>query len=106
MIKHHDHEKQNKSLTLAVNKATEKAALYCNVSMCTIRNITKEERECSDEVLGSPSKKFCAKNQTASVDDFDHHVILNIIQDFYVNKKTVPIYKKLLLIVKECINFQ
>lgn len=106
VIKQCDREKDAKSLTIPINKATKRAALYCNVSVCTIKNIRKEGKDRPSETLGTPGKKRCAEKRTASVDNFDRRVILNIIHDFYVNKKTVPTCKKLLPILKERINFQ
>jgi transposase len=101
-----DNEAQNKNLLIPVNKATEKAAKYCKVSQCTIKKIRKKGKAHPHEVLSTPGmKKKWPENRNAAVDNFHQHVIQNVMQDFYVNVKTVPTCKKILTILKEKTDF-
>lgn len=42
-----------------------------------------------------------ADHHRAQVDNFDRRVIVDVIRDFYVNKKIVPTCKKLLPVLRE-----
>jgi hypothetical protein len=52
-----DTEAQNKNLLIPVREATEKAAKYCKVSLCTIKKIRKEGNAHPNEVVSTPGKK-------------------------------------------------
>jgi hypothetical protein len=99
-------EAQNKNLLIPVNKETERAAKYCKVPQCTIKKIRKEGKAHPNEVPSTPGKKRKRpENCNAVVDNFDRRVIQNVMQDFYVNLKTVPTCKKILPILKEKTDF-
>jgi transposase len=101
-----DTEAQNKNLLIPVGKASERAAKYYKVSQCTIKKIRKEGKAHPNEVLNAPGKKRKRpENRNAVVDNFDRRIIQNVMQDFYVNLKTVPTCKKILPILKEKIDF-
>jgi predicted nucleic acid-binding Zn ribbon protein len=72
-----------------INKATERAARYCNVCGSSIRKIRKESSSRSNEALGTPGKERKRGDiGTAIVDNFDRRVIRDTIQDFYARQKT------------------
>jgi hypothetical protein len=93
-------EAQNK-LLIPVSKATKRAAKYCKVSQCTIKKIRNEGKAHPNEVLRTlGQKRKRPENRNAVVDNFDQRVIQNVMQDFYMNLKTVPTCKKILPILK------
>jgi hypothetical protein len=80
MIKCCDTEAQNKNFLIPLSKATEMAAKYLKVSQSTIKKIRKEGKVHPNEVLSTPGKKReRPENHSAVVDDFDWHVIQNLI---------------------------
>lgn len=74
-------------IKVGTNTATERAALYCKVSIYAIK---KEGKDHPDEGPGTPGKKCCnqellvTKDANALVSNFDHYVIFNIIHVAYI----------------------
>ncbi|XP_054283210.1 uncharacterized protein LOC129000275 [Macrosteles quadrilineatus] len=101
-----DQEAKDKSLLFPISKATERAANYCKVSQATVKRIRKEGKLTPDSKLSTPGKKRKRPDhRNATIDGFDRRVILDVIREFYVQKKVVPTCKKILPILKERINF-
>lgn len=102
-----DKECSDKVLSVPIEKATERAANYCQVSKRTIIRIRKSGNLTPDEKLSTPGKKRKrADHHKVCVDNFDRRVIVDVIKDFYTNKKIVPTCKKLLPVLREKINFK
>jgi hypothetical protein len=91
----------------AINRRTERAATYYNVTRISTKKIRKESSSRPNEALGTPGKKRkWGDTGEAIVDNFDRRVIRDTIQDFYVRQRTVPTCRKLPPVLREKINFQ
>lgn len=90
-----------------INKATERVALYCNVSTGTVKRIRRELKTLPpDAVLPTPGTiRKRPENRNAVMDDFDVRTIRDVVQKFYLNQRTVPTCSQLLQVLRERINF-
>lgn len=77
---------------MPLDKATERAAHYCKVSTATVKRIRKAGKITPDERLNTPGKNQ-KKADHHRAHNFDGRVIVDVIRDFYVNKKIVPTCK-------------
>lgn len=83
-----DKECFEKVLSVPLDKATERAAHYCKVSTATVKRIRKAGKITPDERLNTPGKnQKKADHHRAQVENFDRRVIVDVIRNFYVNKK-------------------
>lgn len=108
VIKICDEEAQNNCYKLPVSQRNERASLYTGCSVSTITRIRAEDRKRMGEGsshLASPGKKRSRPTVTEKVSSFDFGVIRRTIEKFYIQDKIVPTTKKLLLRLREEINF-
>jgi len=103
VIKVCDEEAKEGALKHVLTKANERAASYTGVSTRTITRIRQEGVQAGDVLLSTPGKK--RSRPALCVDDFDRNVIANVIKDFYLVQKIVPTSKKLLVALREKIDF-
>jgi hypothetical protein len=97
-----DKEASEEGLLVLINKATERAARYCNVSRSSIKKIRKESSSRPNEALGTPGKKMKRGDTGEAIaDNFDRRVMRDTIQDFYLRQKTVPTCRRLLPVLRE-----
>lgn len=71
--------------------------------MSSIKRIRKESNEAGESSLSTPGKE--RHRDKFEVDDFDRRVIRETISDFYLVQKKVPSVPKLLLAIRERIDF-
>lgn len=107
VIKCCEEESKNKRLRINLNKSTERASNYCNVSVSTIKRIRKEKKSNESSSLSTPGKtRKRPEYRNAVVDDFDRRVIKEVIEDFYLKQKIVPTCKKMIPVLQTRIDFQ
>lgn len=108
VIKCCDEEAEQKFLTVPLNKATARAARYCNTSLKTVQRIRNElKRSPEGAVLPTPGATRKRPDfRNAVVDEFDRRVIRDVVEDFYLRQHKVPTCKMLLPVLQEKINFK
>ncbi|XP_022824365.1 uncharacterized protein LOC111354941 [Spodoptera litura] len=101
-----EEEKRSNHFTFTVNQALDRAVYYTGLSKSVLSKIKKEPTDQQGH-LKSPSKKGkkYPRVKDLNVDDFDRQVIHRCIEEFYLTKKVVPTCKKLLLALREKIDF-
>lgn len=109
VIKVCDEEALDKKLRLPVAKATERAALYTNLSKHPISYIRKERKNVDSTPgtsISTPGKKRKRENVMKKVvDSFDRRVIRDCISDSYINDKRAPSLRSLLPKIRAQIDF-
>nr|CAH7735624.1 unnamed protein product [Callosobruchus chinensis] len=84
-------------------------AFYTGVHERTISKIRKEDAEWKrtnpQQQLSSPGKKRPRPSVLEKVEKTDFYLIRNIIEKFYCEYKVVPTYRKLLIKVREEMEF-
>lgn len=101
-------EARSNQMTLPLKRSFDRAALYAGVSSSTVKRIRKEderrEQENPNQMLSSSGKKPRPKIEE-KIDQGDFSIIRRLIQKFYLQYKIVPTTKKLLIKIKEEMEF-
>ncbi|VEN64117.1 unnamed protein product [Callosobruchus maculatus] len=104
-----DEESRNHALKIPLHAKTERAAYYTGVSTTTIKRIRNENHKRNMEDPGSslatPGAKRPRLTIEDKIDDFDFRVVRRTIEEFYIEKKIVPTCAKLLVAIREKIDF-
>lgn len=106
-----EEEKRLNAPVESFSKPLDRAALYSNTSVSTVKRIKKEYRDSSTsdrvkEVKLSTPGKHRKKVSFRKCDDFDQQIIRRTISNFYLeDKPRVPSTKKLLGVLERDINF-
>lgn len=105
-----DEEARNNAFKLPLKRKLDRVALYTGASVATIKTIHNEDEERRrsnpDELLVSPGKKRSRFSISEKVDDADFSVIRRTIEKFYLELKVVPTTRKLLIKLREIMDFQ
>lgn len=101
-------EAQSNQIKLPLKRSFDRAALYTGLSKNTIQRIHREDetrrQENPDQSLSNPKKKH-RPDIKEKIDDADFSVIRRLIQKFYLELKVVPTTRKLLIKIKEEMDF-
>lgn len=101
-----DKEAREGKLEHLIKKSNLRAASYTGISIHTVSKIRKECVMAGESSFSTPGKKRpWSEDKKFQCDDFDRRVIRDIINDFYLVQKKVPTVPKLLVAIKEKINF-
>ncbi|PSN54969.1 hypothetical protein C0J52_02351 [Blattella germanica] len=93
------------SLLASLSCPNKRASIYTGASLSTIGRIKRQRLDMPKGILPSPIKKNKPSKKKAEIDGFDRAVIRRTMEDFYINQKIVPSVRKLLIAVKEKIDF-
>lgn len=101
-----DLEARTGQLTHLLSQSNLRVQDYTGISKNTVSTIRKESKNAENTTLTTPGKKRKRPvERNVVVDSFDRRVIRDIIQHFYTVEKKVPTCPKLLVAIRERINF-
>lgn len=102
-------EARTNTFNLPLKRKMERVSMYTGVSLRTVRTIHKEDEERNrnnpDQLLSSPGKKRSRRSAVDTIDDFDFNIIRRLIEKFYLELKIVPTLRKLIVKLREEIDF-
>lgn len=96
-------ERKNNFYEYSIRQSLNRAAFYTGISKRTLCRIKKEPKESVEKF--KPSKKRKKTGLKFCLDEFDRTVVHNTITEFYLEKKIVPTCPKLLVALREKIDF-
>jgi hypothetical protein len=88
-----------------ITATIKKASFYTCVPRRTIQRIKREQENIPECVLESPLKRRRPSKQKAEIDSFDRNSIRMTMEDFYIRQKIFPSVWKLIVAVKQKIEF-
>ncbi|XP_045451015.1 uncharacterized protein LOC123659896 [Melitaea cinxia] len=106
-------EKTENKLIIPLQQVRARVAAMTDVSESTVTRILRQERE-SSSVSGvpgpskvtTPGKTRPNRDKKIKIDDFDASAIRQKIMSFYAIRKEIPTLNKLLVELREEINFE
>lgn len=101
-----DEEARTGQLRHVLSQRNARVQDYTGVSVFTVTKIRKEANEAGESTLITPGKKRpYSEDKKFHMDDFDRRVVRDTIREFYLVRKQVPTVSKLLVAIKEKIDF-
>lgn len=104
-----DEEARNNAFKLPLKRKMDRVSLYTGVSQSLVRKIHKEDEkrriEQPGQMLSSPGRKRSRLSIKDKFDFGDFAIIRRTIQDFYLEQKIVPTTTKLLIKLREIMDF-
>lgn len=101
-----DEEARTGNLMHLLKQSSLRVQSYTGVSLRTITNIRKEGAAAGESRLVTPGKKRpYSEEKKFHMDEFDRRVVRDVINDFYLVRKQVPTVPKLLVAIRDKIDF-